>query len=1405
MKKTTLRSILIPGTCIATVGLIVALAGAAVDDVRWKNIGIGGGGNMVSASISPADPNIVLMGSDVGGFFRSGDGGETWQLKNEALTAPDHHDGYGFYGTFVFDDTDPNIVYAGRMKSHDAGVTWADKIEFRNITVNVNAIDPNTPSIVYGAGYGNVYKSLDAWESSWVPNPSFGPTDPTSCLPEPNGTCPNYLTNIKSLMIDPQPPHQLLACALGLPDTFDPLRSGLYTSDTGGMSWTLLTPPSLPNQNPNGTPRQLCNKLALHKGSRTLYMTLKTTIDDPDSTRHIDIESWIGGVYKSTNWGVNWTPANGTDGANVLLNHGFETEGDPSHPAQSWNYDPSSAPNSVTRELTQSRAVDGTPSNAIKIDLSQVSGNSPRSGIVSECIPVDGSQSYKVSGWAKVSGVTGLSLFVTAVFFNDTCPDVGGIKHYSNGSDESSISSYDPVYDPSKHNGWRKFERIIHPPEGASRVMFTVVSYEATNHGITWVDDVAMEPLHSLPRKPYLEGLSLDYREIVVDPTNPDIAYVGTASGGLNITDGDVGGIYKTTDGGTSWELMTRNHYRDNVMDGRATSPFCGNGFCQGRWENCNSCPEDCGASPCCGNNLCETGESTATCEVDCPLFTDPNRTYYEIDGTNRPGVAGGGGSYAVNSLAIASGPLGHNVLHFGADSYRSIDGGLYWTEVSSNLYNPLPGEAQVKGTWQARGDRNGVFTYSVVTDPRAPSRVYYGDTDNRFSVSYNSGKSFAQEGWDWSTKGFAGDAATAIVLDPASADTIYLGIANGLVQTGNSNAAIGVFNSAHPSGGKWTWSSLGTVGSLPDAGGVGLIRNSSGTFYATVFGLGVYKLLCPTCNWAPVCSTNCNNWDHKPLGWELYPIAQEPTTPTPRIYVGAGVPGTPGGEPADTTGVWESTDAGSNWTRISFHDDLNPALDNNMNNEPVGAILPYGPNTLFAATGPGPRACTLNEMGLCPYWDGDGGLYRAERNGNNWTWTRVIHQPIVSGIDVSPFDNSILYAFVGQVCCSGKQEGQQAGIYKSTNGGRDWHIIPNQGLMNLGVGRLYFSASNPRTLYASTIGDGAFEGTITCADPVREFDCAARINPSADPALSPGSITSGSNSYKNAGSGSIDDFYQTLLEGDLSGKKRLTAVWTIPNGLAGVTYKLRVEGYRNLSANDTFAFSVGTRASGTCTGSESYTSSLTLTDTGDLDVTREGPAGVLTGTATIFCVKVVDMGPGNDLQADTLAVDRLYLLPLEPITAAGESNPPLIGTIFSGSFVATQAHDEQPTQVTEVLREVVVGSQSQLSHAWRFDNVPAGSTYKLHFEGSRPANADGDDFQFYWGTSANGPFTSIGTSARITQPTETPGGTDSSTFSPTNFTGGTLYINIQDTNRANNKKSLDTVSIDHLEVLRVP
>ncbi|MFQ5890693.1 MAG: MopE-related protein, partial [Gemmatimonadota bacterium] len=1032
--------------------------------------------------ISPADPNIVLAGSDVGGIFWSGDGGQTWRLANSGIAQPSLGSRYGIDGNFAFHPFDPNIVYLGPFKSTDTGQHWTLNVIDNQITGTITVIDPVDPEIVYVAGYANVYKSTCGWEN---PCPQGEPLYTKSCLPAAGSGltsspgCLQYDDRINALVLDPADRTRLLACA----------DSGLYESQDGATTWTQISASGIPAQN--------CNDLALYSGTGTLFLSLDTLPHKGKSSTWVDVDSWQGGVYKSNDWGRNWTSISGVDDPNILPNADFEIAGgDAEHPAASWKV--LGDPAVVALDCTVSH--DPSGSCSIKVDYVDPSGVH---GVQTDpLVPIEGGTLYKFSAWFKVSNASGYPAYAKVFYY-----DAAGIPLPFPGVTWSSIEPWAfriKSADVPASFDWRRFEVLIRP-QGAARFMRVELrpSYGA---GTIWIDDAALEPAGTLPaisgkgQTPYF----VSYSPLVVDPLDPNVLYVGTERGSyLDILDqADVGGIWRTTDGGMTWVHVTRKQFQDNVQDNIGSTPICGDNVCGGRWEDCNTCPYDCThsywpASPpaCCGDNVCDTasGEDTDNCLVDCPTDPDPNpRPYYEVRRHRDPitrviyyGGTGRGGGYGAWAIGIGSGVAGHQILYFGSWRYRTTDGGETWIEVSSDPYTPAPGEPP--GTWSARGESTDVYVYPVVTDSRVPERIYYGDEDNYLQVSYNGGLSFALEGWQWDTLNppVLGGSATSIVLDPGDPDRLYVGVAAGKASIGSTQGKGGVvqgtFDPNPPDGRYWTWTHLGDPSTLPKGGGVDLIRDGDGNFYAAVFAKGVFKLVAGSGPWVDTYNgdpTNPNWTPEPPLNWQTYLLAREPTSG--RLYVSAGDPDTTGPPDPRSTGVWESSDNGATWRKIT---DTSAEMDR----EPPMTILPIGPDTLFVGTWYARKTST--SLSCPPDYDGAGGLYKGTRGSDGvWAWTKVLCQPEVNWVAVSPLDDSILYAAVGQVTGTTTFTGQRAGIHKSVDGGATWTLLPSGGLMNLSDTRLYFSANDPLTLFAGTRGSGLFEGTITCGAPTEGF-----------------------------------------------------------------------------------------------------------------------------------------------------------------------------------------------------------------------------------------------------------------------------------------------------------------------------
>ncbi len=84
----------------------------------FRVVGPGGGGAMFHPSVSPVDPNTVLVACDMTGAYISHDGGRSWRMFNLR----------GVVEFFVFDPLHKNVIYAkasGLWRSQDDGETWA--------------------------------------------------------------------------------------------------------------------------------------------------------------------------------------------------------------------------------------------------------------------------------------------------------------------------------------------------------------------------------------------------------------------------------------------------------------------------------------------------------------------------------------------------------------------------------------------------------------------------------------------------------------------------------------------------------------------------------------------------------------------------------------------------------------------------------------------------------------------------------------------------------------------------------------------------------------------------------------------------------------------------------------------------------------------------------------------------------------------------------------------------------------------------------------------------------------------------------------------------------------------------------------------------------------------------------
>ena len=246
----------------------------------WRNLGPGGGGWIQSIAASPHDPEELFVGCDVGGFYRSTDGGRNYQISNTGL------EDY-FVECIVPHPRDPVIIYlgcsGGVYKSTDRGRSWQWLREGFpppqrgrwSAPVGALAIDPDQPETLYAGigrprmndyGAGAVYRTIDGGRH-------WSRVNAAGSLPDD--------AVVTDLVIDPgRREHLYLAC-----------QHGVFQSYDRGTTWKATVA---------GLPHRHLRRLALcPRAPRVLYLTLHSAPGQ---------KPWQGGVYKSTDAGQHWTP-----------------------------------------------------------------------------------------------------------------------------------------------------------------------------------------------------------------------------------------------------------------------------------------------------------------------------------------------------------------------------------------------------------------------------------------------------------------------------------------------------------------------------------------------------------------------------------------------------------------------------------------------------------------------------------------------------------------------------------------------------------------------------------------------------------------------------------------------------------------------------------------------------------------------------------------------------------------------------------------------------------------------------------------------------------------------------------------------------------------------------------------
>ncbi len=204
----------------------------------------------------------------------------------------------------------------------------------------------------------------------------------------------------------------------------------------------------------------------------------------------------------------------------------------------------------------------------------------------------------------------------------------------------------------------------------------------------------------------------------------------------------------------------------------------------------------------------------------------------------------------------------------------------------------------------------------------------------------------------------------------------------------------------------------------------------------------GIFKSLNGGVTWVPI----FDDQSYIPIGTLVF----DPGNPN-TIYAGTGDPNI-SGTPFVGDGIWRSTDAGVTWQHVGL-------TDQRIISRIV--VNPVNTQEIYAAT-----------MGLPFERNVDRGLYKSIDGGLSWSKILFIGDDAgIIDLVMDPVNPQILYA-AGWNRIRNNQEslisGPAARIYKTTDGGQTWNILagglPQTDMSRIGIA---ISETSPSTLYA--------------------------------------------------------------------------------------------------------------------------------------------------------------------------------------------------------------------------------------------------------------------------------------------------------------------------------------------------
>jgi photosystem II stability/assembly factor-like uncharacterized protein len=249
-------------------------------------------------------------------------------------------------------------------------------------------------------------------------------------------------------------------------------------------------------------------------------------------------------------------------------------------------------------------------------------------------------------------------------------------------------------------------------------------------------------------------GPGADYVKVIrIDPLTPSILYAGLV---YERGDYPAGGVYKSVDGGKTWNSSSTGIPTNHDIFGLAIDPVTPSTLYAGDWAGGVYKSTDSGSTWSLTTELNPVYTIVIDPKAPSTVYAgmDYDRGLYKsIDGGNTWNALTEGMPSDFSAYAIAVDPNTSSTVYVGVDGgvYKSTDGGNHWTAMSSGVLA-------------------GSTVLALAINPVTPSTVYAATAGNLVFVSGDGGST-----WTNSSTGLPNvEGLHDLKIDPVSPTTLY-------------------------------------------------------------------------------------------------------------------------------------------------------------------------------------------------------------------------------------------------------------------------------------------------------------------------------------------------------------------------------------------------------------------------------------------------------------------------------------------------------------------------------------------------------------------------------------------------------------------------------------------------------